>query len=249
MTIYQIMKLNLRTKRENPFDRASLFAERFYVDDLILDTNLLSRLKFFGGDTLSRITLANPCRDTLSITRNGDTILCDDYLWMKVKLNNDRSVIAATTFITALEQNSVEIVQPNFIYEMDAIPNDDYYLTLQKSLRSNFDVEQAWEYQTGSNKIKVAIIDDGVYYDHCDFKSGGHEKVIDGWNYYHNNQDYDLDGSHGTPVAGIIGAYTNKTCNSNTNGIAGISGGWNNDEGARLIGLKVGHGKVIKPNM
>ncbi len=75
-----------------------LMSQRFYVDDLIPDSSFLAAIKSFGGDTLRRITWDNPCEDTISIARNGDTLKSENYLWMVLQFDNDTSVIDAAVF-------------------------------------------------------------------------------------------------------------------------------------------------------
>ena len=64
----------------------------------------------------------------------------------------------------------------------------------------------AWEYTTGSKRIRVGIIDSGI---------SGHSDLIDnlvsGWDFVNNDAitDDDVDG-HGTFVAGIVGAKGNN---------------------------------------
>ncbi len=100
-------------------------------------------------------------------------------------------------------------------------------------------VDQAWSIQSGGDSnIVVAIIDDGVYQNHPDLinnmwrnyrEINGNKKDDDknnyiddyyGWNFIDNNNNLTTKGSHGTAVAGIIGASKN-----NGQGIAGIASG------------------------
>ncbi|MFC1767180.1 S8 family serine peptidase [Candidatus Margulisiibacteriota bacterium] len=74
--------------------------------------------------------------------------------------------------------------------------------------------EEAWNITTGSEDLKVAVIDTGVNYNHEDLAG----KVINGFDFVNWDSDPMDDHGHGTHVAGIIGAATN-----NAKGIAGIS--------------------------
>ncbi len=228
--------------------------EQFPIDSLIADSSLRESIKSFGGVYLTRITSANPCTDTLSVTRFGDTVTCDNFLWLLLKLNNDTSAVNASLMLTLLFQENLEIAEPNFNYgHFDIEPLDTYYKNdpdnIQKSLWPFYsDAEGAWNYQTGSSEIKVAIIDNGLDYQHCDLAGwkGESGKVIGVWNYVDNNEYVITNSDHGTPIAGIITAYTNgNDCNTNEyQGVAGISGGWkiddnNWDKGCRLVGLKI----------
>lgn len=77
---------------------------------------------------------------------------------------------------------------------------------------TNFHIPDIWKYSKGEG-VTVAVLDSGVDLEHQDLK----ENLIDGMNFVEKNlppQDY---ASHGTHVAGIIGAKNNDF------GIAGIA--------------------------
>jgi len=211
--------------------KSYLMSQKFYVDNLIADSALLASIKSFGGDTLMRITSANPCSDTISIARNGNTLKCEDYLWMTLHLDNNTSVIMASIFLTGFFQNYIAIAQPNFLYQPCKMPNDTLYFK-QRSLQPEYiGAERAWDFTTGKHEIKIGIIDDGLDYRHPDLGGGKgwNKKVTDGWSWLSNSSEFWEYSTHGTPIAGIAAALTN---NSDTlgkiEGIAGIAGGWGN---------------------
>lgn len=68
----------------------------------------------------------------------------------------------------------------------------------------------AWNYSTGSKKVKVGVIDSGIA-EHEDLK----DNVVAGWNFINDTNDTN---GHGTAVAGIIGA-TGAT----ENGVIGVN--------------------------
>ena len=90
----------------------------------------------------------------------------------------------------------------------------------------------AWEKTTGSSGVTIAVVDTGIRYDHADLP--GRWQLVPGWDYV-DSEDGDDDpfdpgvpsdhpnyqvASHGTHVAGTIGALTN-----NGIGVAGVD--WN----------------------
>jgi len=130
------------------------------------------------------------------------------------------------------------VVQPNYIYQPNVIPNDLGY-SKQWAL-PKMKAPEAWDKFTGTKDVIVAVTDTGVYYDHPDLKDnmwdGSSCKAPDGsgkcpnhgWDFgsndndpkpnkgiLHPNEDPD-GGGHGTHVAGIVGAVGN-----NSVGVAG----------------------------
>lgn len=215
-----------------------LLNQKFQVDSLLNNPNLISFIKSFGGDTLSRLTVANPCVDTISITRLGDTIKCNDFLWMKLKINNDSSALPLAILLSANFQSELEIASLDFYdlltkTSLDQDVSNQWYLQYGK-----MDVENAWNYSVSNRYIKIAVIDDGLDYNHCDFGNGKgtNYKVVSGWNYTENNSDFSLNSYHGTRSAGILGALSNRACSLVGNS-SGISGGWGNLGGQTDLGL------------
>jgi len=125
---------------------------------------------------------------------------------------------------------AVAFSQPNFIYQVKAIPNDTYY-QYQWNL-PKIEMEKGWDKTEGSNSVVVAVVDTGIDNTHPDFSGreiqmGYDFSTCNRCDFYGNcieekpqdDNPYD-DNGHGTHVAGIIAAATN-----NNNGIAGIN--WN----------------------
>ncbi|MBE7538919.1 MAG: immunoglobulin domain-containing protein [Opitutaceae bacterium] len=105
----------------------------------------------------------------------------------------------------------------------------------------------AWEVTTGSNNVIVAIIDSGITLNHPDLaaniwqnpaESGngldddanGLVDDLHGWDFANNDNDPTDQDSHGTHVAGIIGAVGN-----NAIGVTGVA------QRVKIIGLRAGN--------
>lgn len=113
--------------------------------------------------------------------------------------------------------------------------SDDPLSSMQEYI-INANVSSLWSLLKPKRTVTVAVIDDGVYYNHSDLQgilwqnSGeilGNAKDDDangyvddkyGWNFYYNTNDVTENNGHGTSVAGIIGAKKD-----NNVGIAGIA--------------------------
>ena len=108
---------------------------------------------------------------------------------------------------------------------------------------------QAWEYTKGNPDVIVAIVDNGVDYNHEDLKANilvneaelngtpgvdddgnGYVDDIYGWNFYTNTPVITFGEGHGTHVAGTVAAVSN-----NGIGVAGVAGGSGNGDGVRLL--------------
>jgi hypothetical protein len=136
-----------------------------------------------------------------------------------------------------------------------ADPNDTYYAdanNYQWAIKKA-EVPKAWDIVTSPSQVLVAVLDSGIdtlhedlsqnlwvnpfdVYDGIDNDGNGRVDDVHGWNFFDNNNIInDRELSHGTNVSGVVAAKT-----YNSVGIAGIAGGWQNEVGARLVGLRVG---------
>lgn len=126
---------------------------------------------------------------------------------------------------------------------------------------SDINLEPAWELCTGDPSIIVAVMDQGVVYNHEDLAANmwinekelngasgvdddgnGYADDIYGYNFVTNsgkitwnNPD---DSGHGTHVAGTISAV-----NNNGIGVCGIAGGSGNNDGVKIMSVQAFDGK------
>ena len=152
--------------------------------------------------------------------------------------------------------SNVEFVELNYIIEIDQAPNDPLYWAqwglentgqdYPTSGRYNLppgttdmdvDAPQAWDVDTGSSDIIVAVVDTGVDYTHRDLSANiwgndaelngiadidddenGYIDDIYGYDFYNDDNNPKDDHGHGTHCAGIIAADSN-----NSTDVAGIS--------------------------
>ncbi|HDS29741.1 MAG TPA: hypothetical protein ENN67_01720, partial [Firmicutes bacterium] len=110
---------------------------------------------------------------------------------------------------------AIKEVYPNYRRSAQLIPNDPY-MQLQLEAMQVARIPAAWDIQTGSNSVLVAVIDTGVDETHPDLLPN---LILPGVNVREDGSELVTDDSgHGTAVTGIIGAVGN-----NGIGIAGIA--------------------------
>lgn len=149
---------------------------------------------------------------------------------------------AASQGVKTLEPNGVTRTVGNSATFASAIGNvsNDPMLTDQWGL-TQINAPQAWYRTTGSNDVVVAVLDDGIDYNHEDLQANMWQRpanipagVIGRYGYDFANKDDNPspDGSnHGTAVAGVIGAVGN-----NGRGISGVA------QTVKMMAMKVGNG-------
>jgi len=106
----------------------------------------------------------------------------------------------------------VKSVEPNYVFKISYIPNDPDF-DMQWGLKS-IKCPEAWDTDTGSKSVTVAVVDTGIDYTHPDLAAN----CVPGASFVLNNDDPLDDNGHGTHCAGIIGAVMN-----NGKGITGVA--------------------------
>ncbi len=177
------------------------------------------------------------------------------HLWYKVAYNKelDPNEVARTLS----NVSGIESVDPVVIPTSCTIPNDPYwgglwYLYSPNTPDADIDILEAWEETKGNKEVIVAVVDAPVFAMHEDLRDNmwvnqgeynqnpneDNDKngyVGDWWgynvNYYNGGMPpQNLDGAHGTHVAGIIGAK-----NNNGKGVCGVAGGDDKNNGVRIM--------------
>ncbi len=95
---------------------------------------------------------------------------------------------------------------------------------------------RAWEMEKGHPDVVVAIIDDGIQYDHPNLAASMWEHPeypAHGYNFVDNSVNV-IPGNHGTHVGGTVAAVSN-----NDTGVAGVAGGSGTGDGVRLMSAQV----------
>jgi subtilisin family serine protease len=116
----------------------------------------------------------------------------------------------------------VQFAEPDYFVQADAIPNDPKFLDGTQWGLNTIDAPGGWDIQTSASNIIVAVVDTGVWYTHQDLAGNMWVSPFDGSHGLNaitgTNDPNDLNGGHGTGVAGVLGAVSN-----NGLGIAGVA--------------------------
>lgn len=180
------------------------------------------------------------------------------HLWFKLRLDEKVDILSLVSEFNKL--NDIEIAEPEYkkvhIWKnenqeaaTDGIttparngwtPNDPmfnqqwhYHNTGQNGGQPGADIDllSAWDIEKGNPNVIVAIIDDGIDFNHPDLAANMWAGI--GYNFVDNNTTI-LPGMHGTHVAGTVAAV-----NNNGIGVAGIAGGSGSGDGVRLMSCQV----------
>jgi serine protease len=209
------------------------------------------------GMAQAQQTIADAVSDEGSVVHRNDRLR-----YLAVKFRDESSATAESPGAERLREiPGVKYVEENATHETFLEPNDTLYDDQYAPQLVN--APQAWDSTLGSDDVTIAIIDQGVKYDHEDLRSRfGADK---GRDFVDNDSDPMPDHMtyeyHGTHVAGIASGTTN-----NGTGIAGMSNStllsaralseqgtgstadiadaiqWAGDQGADLINMSLGGG-------
>lgn len=122
---------------------------------------------------------------------------------------------------------------------------------------ADINVKDAWTLTAGDPSIIVAVVDEGVKYNHPDLaanmwvntKEVANGKDDDGNGYVDDIHGYNFradgpvtwdkknDSGHGTHIAGTVAAV-----NNNGKGVAGVAGGTGNNDGTRIMSCQIHDG-------
>ncbi len=201
-------------------------------EELSVETSIFEDLDVTSIDTL--MDLDNAETETGDGIESVDPTEVDKIIKITLESQNLDDVFAA---IEILEENPmVAVAQPDYIeYSMETIPNDYYFNDLYAM--TQIQASKAWDKCVGNRNIVIGVMDTGTDYNHNDLvdnlwtnpnineyeyeKNGiiySCNNDIHGWNFADDDNNIMDYNSHGTHVAGIIGALGN-----NGTGVTGIN--------------------------
>ncbi len=182
------------------------------------------------------------------------------HLWFTIELESGVDVLEAVALFAQIDM--IELAEPifrkSFSYDYaqnkliesekninsKTFPNDPsfstqwhYHNTGQSggTISADIDLLNAWDIEKGHPDIIIAVIDDGIQYNHPDLVGNMWQNTAGHFGYnFVSNTPAILPGNHGTHVAGTISAETN-----NGIGVAGVAGGSGANDGVRLMSCQV----------
>ena len=235
----------LCVKAENDtskFDDASVIVAMKPLNGAISPFSAVSPFYGLGIDEIEN--LDNPSK---SISLLG---LSQEKQVLKLTLSEAGTENVLETINKLNELPTVEYAEPNYIYKIADLPNDEYYIGVDDIKQYGLDRMSApdvWDLDIDCSEVAVAVIDTGVWTSHPDLKDNiwtnpgeipndgkdndgnGYIDDVHGWDFVDNdNNPMDAQG-HGTHVAGTVSAVTN-----NTIGVASIA------RNAKIVPLRAG---------
>lgn len=185
----------------------------------------------------------------------------------------------AAAAAAAAKVDGVAGVEPNYLFQplkqegkktsrrsahatrgLDAIPTDPQYLADQGWYYNRIEAPEAWDIQNLATQIKVAIVDDGILYEHLDLRdrmwvnpdedgidradgddddNNGYIDDTNGWDFFEDDNDpspYDDPEAARNGLAGDRGTFVAGVVGAEANNDEGIAGlCWS----VRLMNLRV----------
>ena len=183
------------------------------------------------------------------------------HLWYDIHITDGQDILEVVQMFQNLKE--VDVAEPVYLKQMVAgevfdwdeelfitreeadgwIPEDPqfdnqwhYHNTGQTNGTPGADISlpAAWEIEKGDSIVLVAIIDDGIQFNHPDLEANMWDGI--GFNFVNNSPNV-VPGNHGTHVAGTVAAVSN-----NNVGVAGVAGGSGLGDGVRLMSAQVFQG-------
>ena len=182
------------------------------VDPNIAKLNKLHNAKAFDGIEIDSIIELTSREKKVN---HGQKNEFSQTVKIELQEHSKENVLAAIAFLEKME--GVFCAEPNYLYGVEIVPNDPNYtsnLLWGLNGTNGIKMPDAWGIARGSNSIRVGVIDTGIA-THPDLDAN----LVSGWDTFHNNSTTTDDThSHGTHVAGTIGAVGN-----NSTGVVGVN--------------------------
>jgi subtilisin family serine protease len=242
--------INEKVTRKNKFVENQTRME-FVPGDFIVK---LKKDITFSRASLMALNVKHQVYNYETVFPNAEGTILDNIYLLHVPIDSDILSIVQEYALCP----DVMYAEPNGIGYLCGIPNDanfssqwhlhntgqvflnisDYNISISGTPDADIDAPEAWDIETGSLDVVIAIVDSGIDYMHPDLAANiwnnidetpgngiddDHNGYIDdirGWDFYYDDSNVTDGMGHGTMCAGIAGAVGD-------NGIWGVGVAWN----------------------
>ena len=171
------------------------------LGEAAIDTEAKVLLETSGATSIKRIFRSFTQADTLQSLRTGETVRVQD-LSQHFVVSFPWPIDVFETAARFEESARVSYAEPNYLYHLASEPEDPRYSeqwALEQTSDEDIDAEDAWDAETGSDDIILAVLDTGIDYDHEDLGNGygAGMKVAGGYDYINEDSDPMDDNLHG----------------------------------------------------
>jgi subtilisin family serine protease len=164
--------------------------------------------------------------DNFHLARKGEVLRTFDGIGHLQVLHVPQGETVSSLISKYQKSGLVEFAEPDYVgHVYDTKPNETSFANGTLWGLTNISAAAAWDVLTSASNIVVAVVDTGVRYTHEDLASNMWVNPVDGshgWNAINGNNNPNDNGgftiSHGTLVAGVIGAVGN-----NGKGVVGVA--------------------------